>query len=177
MSSHSITVASPFRPSPAQRRLLHCIHSNPGVKTALALCAAAGVSRTTYYRWCQDPAFRLWFADAWAACLFLDGARLINICRLRDTPNEAPFDESGLVRMRNCRQAVARVNPDHFAPATAAPSSKIDPGAGFQGAPAEFPPIPQCLPALTPKNGTNRRSWAVATHASPRRPRLGRSKK
>ena len=160
MTSRSLPVpAAAFSPNPAQRRLLLFMHENPGFKTALELCAAAGVGRSTYYRWCQESGFRLWFADAWGAHLLMDGAALINIARLQAARSfsywkalmELTFDEAGLARMRNWRQALAHVNPDSFEPAPSAIAAPAEP----ENVPARVPPVSEPLQSLTPENGTD----------------------
>ena len=78
-------VSTDFQPSPAQRRLLDFIHEHPSLKTIHELCAAAGIGRTTYYRWCQSPGFRIWLATAWSARLLLDGTVLLNVARVQAT--------------------------------------------------------------------------------------------
>lgn len=98
-----------FRPQPAQRRLLDHIHQKPGFRTIHEFCALAGVARTTYYRWCQDPDFCRWFAPAWSARLLMDGTVLLDIARLNSTRSfsywkalfEVTFDPKGLGYLQN----------------------------------------------------------------------------
>ncbi|HXE31894.1 MAG TPA: hypothetical protein VN515_08855 [Terriglobales bacterium] len=112
----SPAAADAFSPSPAQHRLLLFMHENPSFKTVIELSAAAGVGRSTYYRWCQDPDFRLWFADAVREC----GAREPRKCPgarpAALAPNFFEYAARASVCSRRAPSAVRPANPLGFKP-------------------------------------------------------------
>lgn len=113
-----------FVPSPAQRRLLDYMQCHPGFKTIAELCAGIGISRMTYYRWSQDPDFRLWFSRAWSAHLIMDAAVLINQARLLSTRQfsywkalfNLSMDPKGLPLLQQWQQSCRQLDPDAFTP-------------------------------------------------------------
>ena len=155
----------PFHPSPAQRRLLNFLHEHPGYPTVHALCAAAGIGRTAYYRWCQDPGFRLWLSAGWSARLIVDGALLLNVARIQSTHSfpywkalfDLTFDPKGLALLQHWQQAVAHADPAAFTPdpdpdpETTPPALPSTPPTGPHGV---LPTTPSNQ-SLTAKNRTN----------------------
>ena len=141
-----------FQPSPSQRRLLDFIHEHPSLKTIHELCAEAGVGRSTYYRWCQNPGFRLWLAMAWSARLLLDGAVLLNIARVQSTRSysywkalfDLTFDPKGLGFLQKWQQSCAEADSAAFLPGDASPET-----------PSPVPLLATENKPLVPKSGTN----------------------
>jgi len=62
-----------FRPTRQQRLLLDYIRQNNVFKTVAETCKDAGVDRSSYYKWCKDPAFRRWFTAEWSTVMLMDG--------------------------------------------------------------------------------------------------------
>ncbi|MGH9475797.1 MAG: hypothetical protein ACRD1C_05655 [Terriglobales bacterium] len=114
-----------FSPTPAQRRLLDLMHEKLAVSTTLALCQAIGVPRTTFYRWCKDPAFSAWFGIAWASRLLIEGAALVNIARAQAPQKfsswkavfDLTFDPKGLGLLASWQAALGHLPADAFLPA------------------------------------------------------------
>ncbi|MGH9476928.1 MAG: hypothetical protein ACRD1C_11440 [Terriglobales bacterium] len=115
--------ATPFVPSPRQRCFRDFVEANPAHRYIRDLCSAAGLPRTTFYRWCRDPGFRQWFACAWSTRCVLDGMFLVNFARTR-APLAFPFwkalfdltfDPKGVRMLQHWQQALASVSPDGFA--------------------------------------------------------------
>ncbi|MGN6592233.1 MAG: hypothetical protein ACTHJX_04970, partial [Terriglobales bacterium] len=114
--------ATPFHPTPPQRRLLDFVDAHPCLKTIGELCDGAGISRATYYRWTQDPGFRIWFAAVWSSRLIMDGVVLINQARLlasRHFPYwkalfNLTFDPKGCAVMQQWQQACFAAPSDAF---------------------------------------------------------------
>ncbi len=121
---------SNFLPSPPQRRLLDYLHENPQTHSALALCQGAGISRTSYYRWCRDSAFCVWLGSAWASRMLVDGAHLINMARANAPSKfsywkalfELTFDPKALGLLAKWSESLGHLTPGAFLPAPARPA-------------------------------------------------------
>jgi hypothetical protein len=128
----SSTQPSAFVPNPAQRRLLDYVDAHPCLKTIQELCAGAGVPSSTYYNWCKNTDFRLWFAASWSARLTMDGVVLLNQARLLASRNFSywkalftlTFEPTGFAMLQQWQQSTANLPPDAFTPAP-----DTDPGA------------------------------------------------
>lgn len=123
--------AGPFHPTPPQRRLLEFVDAHPCLKTIGELCDGADISRATYYRWTQDPGFRVWFSAVWSSRLIMDGVVLINQARLLATRHfpywkalfNLTFDPKGCAVMQQWQQACFAAPSDAFISA-ASPDSE-----------------------------------------------------
>ncbi|MGH9477128.1 MAG: hypothetical protein ACRD1C_12465 [Terriglobales bacterium] len=111
-----------FSPSLAQRRLLDQLHEHPAAHNTLALCRDAGISRTTFYRWCKEPEFCRWLGSAWASRLLLEGAAHINCARAL-APTKFPywkavfeliFDPKGLALLAQWQSSLTHLPADAF---------------------------------------------------------------
>ncbi|MGN6592931.1 MAG: hypothetical protein ACTHJX_08535 [Terriglobales bacterium] len=138
-----------FVPTAAQRRLLDFVDAHPGLKTIQELCAGAGVPSSTYYHWCKNTDFRLWFAAAWSARLTMDGITLLNQARLLASRNfsywkalfNLTFDPKGFAMLQQWQQAAAQLPADAFTPAPE-PTPEV--------APAPAPPKRELIHSLYP---------------------------
>ncbi|HXR97740.1 MAG TPA: hypothetical protein VN709_07845 [Terriglobales bacterium] len=110
--------AHAFRPTSDQRRLLNYIHENPSIRTIREFCEVCDISRSTYYNWCKNPNFRLWFATAWSSRMLVEAVTLINQARAKASYKfpywkalfDLTFDPHGLALMQKWRQAVFSVD-------------------------------------------------------------------
>lgn len=120
--------ANPFSPTVRQRRLFDYLHEHPEIDSAVALCHGAGISRTTYYRWCRDAAFSAWLGSAWGARMLLDHVFLINKARQHcdqfsfwKALCELTLDPKSLSLMAKWSESLTHLNPTAFLPAPPAP--------------------------------------------------------
>ncbi|MGH9477287.1 MAG: hypothetical protein ACRD1C_13320 [Terriglobales bacterium] len=120
-----MATSAAFAPSTAQRRLLDYIHEHPGYQPTRDLCRSTGIPRTSYYRWCRNPAFREWLGSAWGARLLFDGAALLNIARAQAPEKfsywkalfEITFDPKGLGLLAKWAASLASLDSGAFRPA------------------------------------------------------------
>ncbi len=70
-----------FAPTPAQRRLANYVVRYPNYQTVAEICHAADVDPSSYYKWCHDPDFRLWFIRQWSSALVFEGWQILNVAR------------------------------------------------------------------------------------------------
>jgi hypothetical protein len=139
-----------FVPTPAQRRLLDYVVAHPGLKTIQELCAGSGVPSSTYYHWCKNTDFRLWFAASWSARLTMDGVTLLNQARLLASRNFSywkalftlTFDPKGFAMLQQWQQTAAQLPADAFTPA---PDPTPEPAATT---PAPAPPKRELIHSL-----------------------------
>ncbi|MGN6591933.1 MAG: hypothetical protein ACTHJX_03455 [Terriglobales bacterium] len=144
-----------FVPTAAQRRLLDYVDAHPGLKTIQELCAGAGVPSSTYYHWCKNTDFRLWFAASWSARLTMDGVTLLNQARLLASRNfsywkalfNLTFDPKGFAMLQAWQQAAAQLPADAF---TTAPEPPPAPANGVAPTPAPAPPKRELIHSLYP---------------------------
>jgi uncharacterized membrane protein YfcA len=59
------TRAEVFHATAAQWRLVRCLHQQAAAGPLAATLSAAQVSRSSYYRWLQQPGFAAWLSAAW----------------------------------------------------------------------------------------------------------------
>lgn len=86
-----MSVLPAFQPTRAQRRFFDCVQQSPEIRSLEQICQAAGVHRSSYYRWCADPAFRQWLTASWSTTVFMDGWQLLNFLRATHQHNEQWF--------------------------------------------------------------------------------------
>jgi hypothetical protein len=72
---------TPFRPLFEQRKFMQTIDESVGLFTVPELCGRAGIARSRFYRWRQDPAFNTWLARRFQTYLDLESWNLIGIAR------------------------------------------------------------------------------------------------
>lgn len=83
-SAHpAVTANTPFRPSATQRRFMQLAIAAQGPLRVAPLCEQLGISRSTYYRWLEQPGFRAWMSAQWMNRLIGEGGRLISIAQAR----------------------------------------------------------------------------------------------
>ncbi|HXR97553.1 MAG TPA: hypothetical protein VN709_06880 [Terriglobales bacterium] len=117
-----LATAAAFAPTSNQRRLINAIHDYPSVRTVREFCEHCDISRTTYYNWCKNPVFRLWFATAWSARLLTEGTTLINQARAKSSYKfpywkalaDLIFDPHGLALLQKWRQAMFTLDGSAF---------------------------------------------------------------
>ena len=145
----SSTQPAAFVPTPAQRRLLDYVDAHPGLKTIQELCSGSGVPSSTYYNWCKNTEFRLWFAASWSARLTMDGVTLLNQARLLAGRNfsywkalfNLTFEPRGFAMLQQWQQSVAQLPADAFTPAPE-PATEVAP------TPAPAPPKRELIHSL-----------------------------
>ena len=110
--------AHAFRPTSDQRRLLNNIHESPSIRTIREFCEFCDISRSTYYNWCKNPHFRLWFATAWSSRMLVEGITLLNQARAKASYKfpywkalaDLTFDPRGLALLQKWRQAMFSID-------------------------------------------------------------------
>lgn len=70
-----------FRPNDKQRRFVQLALASGGPLQIGRICKQVGISRTTYYRWREQPGFAAWMSAQWVSALLADGGRLLSIGR------------------------------------------------------------------------------------------------
>ncbi|HXR97176.1 MAG TPA: hypothetical protein VN709_04970 [Terriglobales bacterium] len=159
-----------FRPTADQRRLLNTIHDYPSIRTVREFCEACDVGRRTYYNWCKNPHFRLWFATVWSARLITEGTTLINQARAKASYKfsywkalaDLTFDPRGLALLQKWQKAMFSLDNSAFECGPEAdrdydfhfdPTSECDDGKPPQ---APLDGKPETVAALEPfgENGT-----------------------
>ncbi|MGH9481988.1 MAG: hypothetical protein ACRD1L_07820, partial [Terriglobales bacterium] len=81
----------PFTPTQAQRHFLDHILGEPSYQSIPQICATAGISPSSYYAWCKDPAFRDWFVHEWSSALLFEGWHAIYLARAHQVRSPAHF--------------------------------------------------------------------------------------
>lgn len=104
-----------FCPSDDQRRFLQLALAAGGPLNIGRLCQQVGISRTTYYRWRDQPGFSAWMSAHWVSALLADGGRLLSIGRAHAGSDfrywramvELVFDPRGLGLLTAWQQRMA----------------------------------------------------------------------
>ncbi|HXR98315.1 MAG TPA: hypothetical protein VN709_10790 [Terriglobales bacterium] len=159
-----------FRPTADQRRLLNTIHDYPSIRTVREFCEACDVGRRTYYNWCKNPHFRLWFATVWSARIITEGTTLINQARAKASYKfsywkalaDLTFDPRGLALLQKWQQAMFSLDGSAFDSGPEAdrdydfhfdPTSECDDGKTPQ-APLDGKPATVAALEASAENGT-----------------------
>ncbi len=114
--------AAAFAPTSDQRRLLNNIHDNPSIRTIREFCEVCDISRSTYYNWCKNPHFRLWFATAWSSRMLVEGITLLNQARAKASYKfqywkalaDLTFDPNGMALLQKWQQAMFSLDGTAF---------------------------------------------------------------
>ena len=107
-----------FCPSDEQRHFLQLALAAGGPLNIGRLCKQVGISRTTYYRWRDQPGFSAWMSAQWVAALLADGGRLLSIGRANAASDfrywramaELVFDPRGLGLLTAWQQRMAEAS-------------------------------------------------------------------
>ncbi|HEY7856212.1 MAG TPA: hypothetical protein VIC32_07195 [Terriglobales bacterium] len=122
VADFDLAEAHAFRPTSDQRRLLNNIHDNPSIRTIREFCEQCDISRSTYYNWCKNPHFRLWFATAWSSRMLVEGITLLNQARAKASYKfqywkalaDLTFDPNGMALLQKWQQAMFSLDGTAF---------------------------------------------------------------
>jgi len=118
----AIDGAAAFTPTSDQRRLLNAIHECPSIRTIREICEFSDIGRRTYYNWCKNPGFRLWFATTWSSRMLVEGITLLNQARAKASYKfpywkalfDLTFDPRGLAQLQKWQQAMSSLDGSAF---------------------------------------------------------------